>query len=123
MNDDYDDLDRALFALPLAAPPRGLREAILRATIDAPARVIALPLGAFETAVLGIICAIGAWLITWILTDHHVASIFTADAYALLGALATPATVAWLAGGGLVVAVFTLAQDGPRGIGGGSSPT
>ena len=36
MNGDYDDLDRALMALPLEEPPAGLRESILASTIYAP---------------------------------------------------------------------------------------
>jgi len=54
-----DDLDRALFALPLEAPPAGLRESILRATVYAPS----LAMRFWETLAIGALAALVAWLI------------------------------------------------------------
>jgi hypothetical protein len=36
MNYEYDEIDRALFALPLEEPPKGLRQSILALTVHAP---------------------------------------------------------------------------------------
>ena len=74
MNDDFDELDRALFALPLETPPPGLRESILNATVYAQARAALEPVarpweawlagGALAVAVwLGAGAAVAAWLL------------------------------------------------------------
>lgn len=57
-NYDDDALDRAIFALPLAEPPAGLRASILSSTIYAPAPAFA----PWEVAGLGAILAMMAWL-------------------------------------------------------------
>jgi hypothetical protein len=36
---EFDEIDRALFALPLEDPPPGLRQSILNCTVNAPAAV------------------------------------------------------------------------------------
>ena len=54
--DEHDDLDRALFALPLEEPPAGLRASILRATVFA-GPAVASPLGRAETVGIGIALA------------------------------------------------------------------
>jgi hypothetical protein len=58
--EQYDDIDRALFALPLEAPPPGLRDSILAITVRAPQpeRVGA---GLFEVAGAGVALALLAW--------------------------------------------------------------
>lgn len=62
MNDmhHHDDLDRALFALPLEQPPAELRDRILSATIYRPS----LPVfRQWEILLLGTVVALLAWLI------------------------------------------------------------
>ena len=58
MNDDFDELDRALFALPLEAPPPGLRQSILNATVYARAQAAAGPeIRTWELLAVGIALA------------------------------------------------------------------
>ncbi len=59
-DDDFDDLDRALAALPLAAPPPGLHGRILAATIYRPAPAVR----PWELWLAGTLVALCAWL-TW----------------------------------------------------------
>ena len=55
----YDDeLERALFALPLEEPPRDLRKAILAATVYRPA----FPVKAWEMWVAATVVAVAVWL-------------------------------------------------------------
>ncbi len=114
MTDDFDDLDRALLALPLATPPAGLRDAILRATIWTADNAAPPPLSAFETTAIGVACAIGAWLVAWMVADHGAAAAFNASAYACARALGNPATVAWLGAGGTIAMLLTLGTAAPR---------
>ena len=115
MNDDIDELDRALFALPLEPAPAGLREAILRATIGSPARAAfgrTLPLGTWEIVGVGILLAVAAWLVIILVADRALAAALTVNAVqladALVRELAEPTTMLWLAAGGAVVAWFTV---------------
>ncbi len=102
MNDDHDDLDRAIFALPLAAPPAGLRAAILRATVYAPVVRRTSPFSSLDASTIGVALAIGVWLIAWLVADHHAASAFTTTAYATMREIAEPTTMIWLALGGAI---------------------
>ena len=112
MNDDIDDLDRTLFALPLEPAPVGLRDAILRATIGAPARAGArsLPLGSWEIAGVGALLAIATWLVMTLVADRSLATDLTVNAvaltYEIVRTLSEPMTMLWLAAGGAVVAWF-----------------
>ncbi len=111
MNDDYDELDRALFALPLETAPPDLRDAILRSTIGAPARqgfARTLPLGTWEIAGVGAALAVAMWLLLILVDDRALATNVTAVAVAAVAALYEPATLLWLAAGGAVVAWFTV---------------
>ena len=55
---EFDDLDRALCALPLEEPPPGLHQGILAATIYRPS----LPFKAWETWLIGTLVALTIWL-------------------------------------------------------------
>ena len=104
MNDDLDDLDRALFALPLETPPAGMRAAILRATVDAPSPGYAFdPL---EIALIGSVFAVAVWLLLALATNPSLAGSAIADLRALARAFADPATILWVAAGGSVAAWF-----------------
>jgi len=111
MNDEFDDLDRALFALPLAAPPPGLRESILRATIYAPVAEPAFR--PWEIAAIGAAIAVAVWLGILLVSDHGFDSGVTASALALGRAFADPATLTWLSVGGGIATWLTLAGSAP----------
>ena len=55
---EFDDLDRALRALPLEEPPPGLHADILAATLYRPS----LPFKAWETWLVGTLVAFAIWL-------------------------------------------------------------
>jgi len=111
MNDDMDDLDRAIFALPLEAPPAGLREAILRATVYAES-IVPAAFGRWEIAGIGGALALAAWFVLLAIADRDFAATFSAGAYALARAFADPATLAWLATGGSIAVLATFIGGG-----------
>ncbi len=95
---EFDSLDRALFALPLEETPPGLRDAILAITIRAP-RVAPLPVKPWETIFIGICTAFAVWLTYGGLTDPGIARQLT-EAFASFGhILGNPVWLAWLAAG------------------------
>lgn len=110
MNDDIDELDRALFALPLEAPPPGLRGAILRSTVGAARAPFTrtLPFGTWDIAGIGAALAIALWFVLTCLGNPNLAATFTTNTLAAVSALYEPATLLWLAVGGAVVAWFTV---------------
>ena len=94
MNDDCDELDRALFALPLDEPPAGLRAGILAATLYAPA-IRAPILRPWEVALVGGLLALAVLLALAAGRDPRLfAGLLTA-----VRALTAPSTLAWLAAG------------------------
>jgi hypothetical protein len=107
-DDHMDDLDRAIFALPLDEPPAGLRESILRATVFAPA-VVPSPamFGRIEAILVGVILAVGVWLALVLVTNPHAAESLAAAVSMLTRGLAGPMTVAWLATGALTALVLS----------------
>ena len=105
MNDDFDELDRALFALPLEAPPPGLRQSILNATVYARAQAAAGPeIRTWELVVVGIALAAATWLILSLLASKGFAAAFDADLLGAGRAIADPTTLVWLGAGGAVAA-------------------
>jgi hypothetical protein len=58
MKDRYDDLDRAIFSLPLEEPPGDLRAAILASTVEGRPRAVRT----WEAWLLGIVSAVAVWL-------------------------------------------------------------
>ncbi len=116
MTDDFDDLDRALFALPLEMPPAGMRAAILRATAEAPLPVFAF--GSFEIALIGSVFAVAVWMLLAFVMHPSLAAALNAQIVALTHAFADPATILWLAAGGSVAAWFSFGN----GLLGGSLP-
>lgn len=61
MNYEYDAIDRALFALPLEEPPKGLRQSILALTVHAPSAAEER-IGWWESLALGLGLALAAFL-------------------------------------------------------------
>lgn len=94
-----DELDRALFALPLEEPPQDLRASILAATIyRQPATAIVKP---WEAWALGALCAVLTWLLLLVTRGHSpvIGSIATyVDEAVLL--FSQPQTLFWIAVGG-----------------------
>jgi hypothetical protein len=107
-DDHMDDLDRAIFALPLDEPPADLRESILRATVYAPA-VAASPaiFGRVEAILVGVILAVGAWLALVLVTEPHAAESLAGSVVMLTRGLAGPTTLAWLGTGALTALVLS----------------
>jgi hypothetical protein len=108
---DYDDIDRALFALPLEAPPADLRERILAATVRAPRTAPALRLGdlALIAVFVGVLVATG-------FASFAVPGFAAGVALALArssGALTDPMLWLWLAVGGSVAACFSALEFAP----------
>lgn len=100
-----DDLDRALFELPLEQPPADLRRSILNATIyapPAPAPVFSL----WETVGLGFVLAVACWLSAALLRNPAVSVMLIRGFEALGQALANPATLEWTATGAAVALVM-----------------
>ena len=61
MHDDFDDLDRALAALPPEEPPAGLHARIMAATVYRPAAAVP----AWEVWLTGTLIALAVWLL-WV---------------------------------------------------------
>ncbi len=115
MNEDFDELDRALFALPLATPPAGMREAILRSTIEAPAPGPIFALGRYEIVAIGSALAIFVWMLMAVLGDPTRASDFSAQITLVIRELAEPSTLLWLATGAFIAAYFSIGLPGING--------
>jgi hypothetical protein len=97
---EYDDIDRALFALPLEAPPQGLREAILRATAYAPRQAGAVaPAFLWESVGVGVTLALAVWLTVALVTNPGLAAQVSSSLLAFSRVLSDPAALAWLAVG------------------------
>lgn len=111
MNDDFDDLDRALFALPLAEPPPDLRRAILRATVwQAAAPSVALR--TWETALVGAVLAFAVWLFLSVLHDPALVAHLEVASADVAARVAEPSYLVWLATGVSIATWVTLASTG-----------
>jgi hypothetical protein len=109
MNEDLDDLDQALFALPLDVPPAGMREAILRSTVYA-SMPSPLAFTRWEIAGIGAALALGTWLVLLAFWNHAFAAMFATNVYEVARAFGAPTTLAWLATGSAVVVIATFAN-------------
>ena len=67
MHDDFDDLDRALWALPLEEPPAGLHARIMAATVYRAEPAV----HAWEVWLIGSLVACGAWLVWFVASAPH----------------------------------------------------
>jgi hypothetical protein len=109
-HDEYDDLDRALFALPLEEPPAGLRGSILRATVYASPAPEAF--GRMETIAVGVLLALASWLAILCATDRTLVHGLEGFLGAFLAVLSDPRTVVWLGLGAAIAAVLTFGNAG-----------
>jgi hypothetical protein len=107
--EDFDELDRAIFALPLAAPPAGLRDAILRATIYAEP---VAPFAFAEIAALGAVLALAVWFAAYALSNPAFGSTLVSEVGTALRLIAEGQTLAWLAAGVAVALVADTVTDG-----------
>jgi hypothetical protein len=110
MYQDDDELDRAIFALPLEPLPAGLRASIMAAVTAAPGPV----LSRWETFGIGAILALGAWLV--LLFAHgnwDIGRTLGPLALALGRALIVPDTLRWVGFGiaaALIVSLVSIPQ-------------
>lgn len=111
-HDESDELDREIFALPLAEPPPGLRAAILRATVYGPT-VAAAPFGRFEIAAVGVCLALAAWFGIACLTGNAGTAALGSFLGLLLHALTQPDFIVWLGVGLLTAAWLSVAGTSP----------
>jgi hypothetical protein len=112
MNDDMDELDRALFALPLATPPEGLRASILSATVFAPSRTFVAVARPWEMWVGGVALAVAAWLCIAIVAYKGFAAALSTDIDFAVRAFGEPSTLVWFALGFVVTASVWYVGDG-----------
>jgi hypothetical protein len=105
MNGEFDDLDRALRALPLEEPPAGLRDSILAATIYAPPHP-ALAMRVWEVTGIGVWLALSTWFALAVIWNPAAAGQFAAFGTRLVSVLSDPLTLEWLAAG--MAAAFTI---------------
>lgn len=96
--DTDDELDSALFALPLEEPPSGLHQAILARTIYRPT----LSVKPWEVWALGGLCAVLTWLLVLVATGGATTTVAAIESEfsGLLALLATPQLLFWIAIGG-----------------------
>jgi len=101
-----DELERAIFALPLEEPPEGMRASILLRTAYRPAPAFSV----LELATLGALGAVALWLVVLLVLGGG--ALF-ADTLATIGAFlsrsfSNATTLAWLAAGGATALWLTL---------------
>ncbi len=111
-HDDMDDLDRALFALPLAEPPADLRAAILRATVYAPLGAQAA-FGRLEMIAIGVMLALASWLTLATVMNPRAAGSLEGALAILVRGLADPQTLLWLGVGALTAVWLSVAGFAP----------
>ncbi len=110
-----DELDRALFALPLEEPPADLRARILTATIARPR----LTFTAWEVWIVGTLCAFMVWLAVMVVTSvPHVGSAMVhavSDGFDLVAESVNVNTLMWVVlGGSFVFWISQLNLPHPR---------
>ena len=105
--DSDEELERALFALPLEEPPADLRASILAATVYRPP----LAVKPWEVWLVGGAVALFAWLLVLIAKGTAGPAFLEFDSYVTDGLklFAQPATLFWIAlGGGAAVWISQL---------------
>ena len=109
---EFDDLDRALRALPLEQPPPRLHQGILAATIYRPP----LPFKAWETWLVGTLVALTIWLALFFhsaVSGERIAALVQRGLNALSEfALGGSATLLWL-GVGVSIVLWVANLDIP----------
>ena len=100
--DRDDELDRALFELPLEEPPRALRAAILASTVYRPRATVSLG----ETVVVGTLAALIVWLLTELVLGggQLFGRAFIEIGASAFAALSNVSVLAWLGTGSAIAA-------------------
>ena len=106
MTMDDNELERAIFALPLEEPPAGMRASILMSTAYRPTPAFSF----LELAVLGALGAVALWLVVLLVLGGGTLFVQTLAAIggAASRAFSNAATLAWLAAGGATALWLTL---------------
>lgn len=105
-----DELERALFAMPLEEPPAGLRRSILAATVDAPVpNPSALWMSTTETVLYGVLVALLVWLCVAVgQGDASPVGASLRDlSFRIIAFFSQPDTVLWLCAGAAIAAFFS----------------
>jgi len=103
--DNDDELERALFALPLEEPPADLRASILAGTIYRQP----LAVKPWEVWILGTIAALIVWLCALVIRGGAGPALINAEngVHAALVAVGQPAVLLWAAVGGAAATWFS----------------
>jgi len=106
MTMDDNELERALFALPLEEPPAGMRASILMSTAYRPAPAFSF----LELAALGALGAVALWMVVLLVLGGGTLFIQTLAAIGNVASrvLSNATTLAWLAAGGATALWLTL---------------
>ncbi len=96
--DSDEELERALFALPLEEPPADLRASILAATVYRPP----LPVKPWEVWALGAVCALLVWVLVLVAKGGAAPELTAFESYVNEGLklFEQPAALFWIALGG-----------------------
>ena len=94
-HDEFDDLDRALAALPLEEAPAGLHARIMAATVYRAAPSVQ----AWEVWVIGTLIALTAWLVWAVVTAPYASERIVDQIVRIVSdaGLTSPYTLLWLA--------------------------
>jgi hypothetical protein len=107
MNHEYDDIDRALFALPLEEPPQDLRRSILAITVHAPIEADERP-ALWESLAAGF-GLVAAAVLVWAVIRNPAFGVQIASAFMTLGrGFTNQTTLAGLTAGCSAVAWVSL---------------
>jgi Na+/phosphate symporter len=113
---EFDEIDRALFALPLEDPPPGLRQSILNCTVNAPAAVRSAALAWWELLGIGAVAALAVWLAVGAVRGTNLGSALTSALIGFGHSLADPGTLAWLTVGATVSLWLTFISLRPANV-------
>jgi hypothetical protein len=115
---DDEELERALFALPLEEPPADMRAAILAATVYRAPAIMKL----WEIAAVAVAAAVVTWLVWQIsmgglpLFTHSLQSIGEIASRFASRSLSNITTLAWIAVGGATTVWLSLWPNAPLGV-------
>jgi hypothetical protein len=99
---EFDEIDRALFALPMEEPPADLRQSILNCTVNAPAAVRSSALAWWEMLGIAAVAALAVWLAVGAVRGTALGSALTNGLIGFGHFLADPGVLAWLTVGATV---------------------
>jgi hypothetical protein len=104
MYDDDEELDRAIFALPLAPVPAGMHATIMRSTVYAVGHPVAM-FATREIAAIGAAVAVAVWLAAYAIASPAFDARVAFEIGSVARSLAEAQTLTWLAAGAAVALV------------------